>query len=986
MKKYLILLFLWIVFLPTILCATELPMTEQLFFKSQLKEYACKIIDPSLRHENSQLANLDIINLQDKIFKKLTSSEEHLKVFKKFIIENIWTAKVLSSFKKDLLDKQKFESLNNIPHETIDFSDFNNFDFPSSSTSKTNIILIDKFLYKSSFNSLTNTINFSEKHNNIYTSASKNLEQEYNEIYLDRQKITDEETLKKYGPSVIERSEKILYGNDDSLRLDYALSLIDMAGVCRTLLQYGTDLPKPTLRKYLLDYCKSIYESVPLFHYKYAAVLGVLNLLEADKKYDDMLAYARKVKNEIFEQLIIDYKRDIVYKICYIIVYLCEPKQEYLEIGKENCYQLNDLIDISDGPYYPTPEHKRMRKLTYTFYLTSKLYAKYNCYNEEMNELDIILNSPPPTISEFVSMHKELVNNAKTRKAEIAPFVIYIKTDKEKIISDLGEKTTNLKVEVVNGNGQPVSYSISAISDNPEIAEILGGPVAKRKNKITETFSIRFKNFGACNIKITATGKSTFAFSTLVKTIPLHLYKIHLSEASFVSNGSTYIKLKEIIKTGVDTYIDQEITSPEYKNDGTNLSIIKPVALIKNTTPDFNVKFKILYQHPISIIKIRIWARADNEEVPPVEDFIEVKPDNADPSLFSVKCKMLKDFSNNNICSKQIYLNYQISTIVYQNESGTQTDNCALAGLTHDKIPFYYSWKKPLNEPVYERIAYFASNWATNADGEKNIIDELYKGWTLKKDLQHEYYYSNKKLKTKQEDLEGPALKQVITENFGECSTLSYFFKNLCNFHGIEIKRLRLKVGGILAANNQPTGQYYEFLVDNPGIGKKTKERPATYDVYEVILSNNNTISYPFEESTGSTNNIEYHKAFPSSYTGDIDKPVFQRKYWCFENHYICLSNDKWFYDTSFDIKPFLFNYPGNEQVTIYELINSNDGFVNYITNNFNYLGGKFKLKRGATIIEIPDVYISMKYLINSILPSGFNDFLKIKIYFEEEK
>ncbi len=940
MKKYLILLFLCIVFLPSILYATELPITEQLFFRSQLKEYACKVIDPSLRHENSQLATLDIKNLQDKIFIKLTSSKEHLKVFKKFIIENIWAVKVLSSFKKDLLDKQKFESLNNIPHETIDFSDFNNLDFPSSSTSKTSIILIDKFLYKSSFNSLTNMTKFSEKHNNIYASASKNLEQEYNEIYLDRQKITDEETLKKYGPSVIERSEKILYGNDDSLRLDYALSLIDMAGVCRTLLQYGTDLPKPTLRKYLLEYCKSIYESVPLCHYKYAAVLGVLNLLEADKKYDDMLAYALKVKNEIFEQLIIDYKRDIVYKICYIIVYLCEPKQEYLEIGKENCYQLNNLIDISDGPYYPTPEHKRMRKLTYTFYLTSKLYAKYNCYNEEMNELDIILNSPPPTISEFVSMHKELVNNAKTRKAEIAPFVIYIKTDKEKIISDLEEKTVTLTVEVVNGNGQPVSYSISAISDNPGIAEILGGPVAKRKNKITETFNIRFKNFGACNIKITATAKSTFTSSTLIKTIPLHLYKIHLSEASFVSNGPPFIKLKEIIKTGVDTYIEQEITSPEYKNDGTNLSIIKSVALIKNTTPDFNVKFKILYQHPISIIKIRIWARPVGEDVPPVEDFIEVKPDNADPSLFSVKCKMLKDFSNNNICSKQIYLHYQISTIVYQNESGTQTDNCTLAGLTHDKIPLYYSWKKPLKEPVYERIAYYASNWAAEIDDEKSIVNNLFDGLRLKKELKHQYRYGNN---WGNDDYN--YLYEMIVNKLGMCNAWAEFFAALNDFHGITVKKRGFTL------KPYTLNKYSFYLTDLHGIGNESPTNFGGFnEPYRIIINFLNKpifYNYPLADDLKLTKDPDptddiIYKACPKFQDPD-NEPPFQKNYWRFDQHFVCFYDNK-FYDTSFGIDPFAMNEPGNNEIIVYnDITQSDDNFITYFKTSVSYLGGIFE-------------------------------------------
>jgi len=161
MKKYLILLFLWIVFLPNILYANELPMTEQLFFKSQLKEYACKIIDPSLRHENSQLAALDIKNLQEKIFRKLTGSEEHLKVFKKFIIENIWTVNIFSFFQKNLIDKQKFESLNNNLTEIIDITDSSNLE---SFNSKANIVLFDKFLYKLSFNSTINMPKFSIHH------------------------------------------------------------------------------------------------------------------------------------------------------------------------------------------------------------------------------------------------------------------------------------------------------------------------------------------------------------------------------------------------------------------------------------------------------------------------------------------------------------------------------------------------------------------------------------------------------------------------------------------------------------------------------------------------------------------------------------------------------------------------------------------------------------------------------------------------------
>ena len=417
-----------VVFLPGILYAAELPMTEQLFFKSQLKEYACKIIDPSLRHENSQLATLDIKNLQEKIFIKLKNSEEHLKIFKKFIIENIWTAKVFSSFKKDLLDKQKFEYLNNIPHEIIDFSDLNNIE---PLNAKANIILFDKFLYKSSFNSTINMPKSSEKQPQTYVSASKNLEQEYYEITRDTQNITDEESLKKYGPPVIERSEKILFGNDDSLRLDYASNLIYYAGICRILLKHGMNLPEATKRKYLLEYSTiNIYEKVPLYNYKYAAFLFNLNILEADKKYDDMLAFALKVKKEIYEQLIIDLKYDLVFKINYLIVYFCETKPERFEIGKENCYLLINLVDFINSPYYPTSEHKRVLKLTYTFRFTAELYAKYKYYNEAIYELDFVITSPPPviipTIRDLAETHRELVAEAKKRKLELIPYMTVV--------------------------------------------------------------------------------------------------------------------------------------------------------------------------------------------------------------------------------------------------------------------------------------------------------------------------------------------------------------------------------------------------------------------------------------------------------------------------------------------------------------------------------------------------------------------------------
>jgi len=984
MKKLLLSLLIIGFLFPYNLFAAELPLTEKLLFNRQLKEFASKILLPEIRHPNPNQANIDIKNLQEIITEKVLNSQEHLIELKNFIIHNVLFSSVFKEFNKSICDKIKFDSLQ---FQNKDLNLLNDLEssYNFRGDKKPQITLSEKLLFKSSFNSSLHRPLFHTKKPYTFIS-SKDLQQEFSFIVADYQKITDVDTLNKYGPSVVERSEKILLGTDDTLALDNVVYLIEMSGNCDIALKYGSSIPQDLIRKYFLEYINKIYNRAVIVNYKYCLWYYATRVYDSAKKYDELVEYSVNIKKDIFEKLNYDNKFSMTTLIGYCVTYYCEAKEKFYEIGKENCIQTINLVEFTNNAYYPTPEDKRILKLNYRLRLTAEFYAKYKQYNEAISELDIIINSPPPTSGNAADLYKDIIANAKKRKNELLPLSSYIKTDKEKIIFNTNDKLTDLKVEVIEGNNQSSSFLITAVSDNNEIAEIINTPAIVAKKNNTKIFNLKLKNFGECKIKITATSKNTSQKITLIKDIPVHGYTVYLNEVNFVKNGSPYIKLKELIQTGTDTYVDQEIISPEYKHDGNNLPIIKPVALEKNTVPNFDVKFKILYRYPISAIKARAWARAKDEEIPTVEDFVEIKPDPTDSSLFILKCKLTKDFSNNNICAKQISINYQISTIVYQNESGTQTDtNCNFANLTNE-IPFYYSWKKPLNEPVYKEIAYFSSSWATNADDEKNIVDELYKGWTLKKSLEHKYYYSDKKLEFKYDDNpEENALKQIISQKYGQCEKLSFFFKNLCNFHGISVNVVKFTVG----KSPYIISPYTKFLVSNQGIGNMPKKRPTTYDVYEVIKGIQGTLSYPFTYYPNDLNNmnnmIKFHKAVLLDSGVDPNTTnLFQKDYWCFTFHVICTFQN-FFYDTSFDIMPFQFTY--NPEYNIYDLKKSNDPVVKYFIENTSYLGGKLDVKADSLVIENFDTFIPIQYIINNQCPINIaTNFYKLAIYWESFK
>jgi len=516
----------------------------------------------------------------------------------------------------------------------------------------------------------------------------------------------------------------------------------------------------------------------------------------------------------------------------------------------------------------------------------------------------------------------------------------------------------------VRGDGTPVDCKITVTSDSPAVATVEEAVPAKNGTE----FKINLRSVGVYNLKIGA----YLDLAEITKNVEGKIFESLISEINFIKHSNDdYIQLKEIVVKNIvddkEILEDKLIQSPEYILDGTNF-LINPVALVRGSTPKFSMKIKFIKIDGLLINKIRIKV-FDN-----IYDLI-IDKDNNTETLISD----LPDLSNNKICNIFLSLPCEIVNIEGIYNGGDFNDRCSFK-IKSAPIPVYYSWNKPLVNQVYKYIAHYASNWAEGFDSlssEKNIVDNLYAGWTLKKPLQHEYNYSPIQLKSKDINDEYASIRQIITKNYGQCQAFSHYFKHLCSFHGISVKIIRLKVGERDSSTNPNSmEEYYEFLVSNNGIGNKTKIRFPNYDVYNVININDNVITYPFVNST----NIEYHKALPTNYSGP---PVFQNDYWWFQNHVFCLLDDKWFYDASFDVSPFSFFYPGDQKTLIYDLKNINDPIVKYVRNNFTYLGGRFKIHSGESVHAQWDVYISMDKIISSIMPTNFN-FYKFKIYFEE--
>jgi hypothetical protein len=429
MKKLLLSLLIIGFLFPYNLFAAELPLTEKLLFNRQLKEFASKILLPEIRHSDPNQANIDIKNLREIITDKVLNSHEHLIELKNFILNNVLFSSAFKEFNKSICDKIKFDSLQ---FQNKDLNSLNDLEFSYNfnGDKKPQLTLSEKLLFKSSFNSSLHRPLFHIKKPYTFLS-SKDLQQEFSLIVADYQKITDVDTLNKYGPSVVERSEKILLGTDDTLALDNVVYLIEMSGNCDIALKYGLSIPQDSKQKYFLEYINKIYNKAVIVNYKYCLWYYATRVYDSAKKYDELVEYSVNIKKDIFEKLNYDNKFSMTLLIGYCVTYYCEAKEKFYEIGKENCIQTINLVEFTNNPYYPTPEDKRILKLNYRLRLTAEFYAKYKYYNEAVYELDIIINSPPPatipTISRnIVDIYNDIVKSAKKRKLELIPYMTII--------------------------------------------------------------------------------------------------------------------------------------------------------------------------------------------------------------------------------------------------------------------------------------------------------------------------------------------------------------------------------------------------------------------------------------------------------------------------------------------------------------------------------------------------------------------------------
>lgn len=769
MKKVLgIAITLLLCFVSLVGAATTPTNFEKLLFKRHLKEYSCKLVYPSLRHEKPDLAKYDMNNLKAKIILDLTQNTTNYQYLSEFINENPDLAPSVDCFAKMAREKQKFEVLQN---NKFDFRAADEINERAVSSGEMPFVGLGEWiLFKYSFNLPPDKYDLISKISKNGNQIGKAINDEYALIAYDYRSITDKDTLLKLGPSVIGRSEALITGNDAGLNDSNIQDLYVMAGNCRV----GLDLdlsttPREVVAKYYVDYIKRVYARANIPRYKFYSLYAVTQMLESVQKYEELLDFYLVVKNDTLDKIDVLYNLRIVVLICKIIIEKCPVKEEYFKLGKENC---DLLIIYSDKLDIITPDQREIVKQIYRFGYHTELYAKYQFFNEAVNQLDIVIASPPPpptTDSNWISIYNDIHQQAITRREQLLPSAVYIKTDKEKIVCNVDDKTTTFTAEAVNGLGAPAPYKIKAILDNPEIAEI---NIFPSKSKGKSTYSVKIKNYGECNITLTVVTKKSDASNPIPpKVIPLHAYRAYVAEASFVENGE-YIKLKEPVKNG-NSYVDQDITSPEYKYDGINLPIIKCVALERKSNPKFTAKIKILAKNTISKINVKVWVINADDTISSPTEYTALTPNEDDKRFFTVSF-MLKYFSNNS----SIRIGYEIYSITYKSDTGDIVDDrCQFDG-NSGPIPLYYAWKKTLSEPAYKEIAQLASGWVIglgDLTSEKNIVDELYKGWTYKKLPQNIFYYSPVKLKAIKNEEE--YVRDMIINNFGECAECAYVFK-----------------------------------------------------------------------------------------------------------------------------------------------------------------------------------------------------------------
>lgn len=447
---------------------------EKTMFNRHLKEYACKLIYPSLRHEKPELAKYDMSNLKAKIILDLNQNSRNYSYLKEFMNENPDFTKGLDYFVEIIHEKQKFEALQNNKfdfHKTEELTNYN-----ASSGEKPFVGLGEWILFKYSFNLPPEKFDFINP-NNKYIKTSKGVNEECSIILSDYRNITDKDTLIKLGPSIIERSEKLLTGEDDNLYESNAQDLYVAAGNCRV----GLDLdlsttPREVVAKYYVDYIKRIYVRVKVPHYKYNSLFAVIQMLESVQKYDDLLEYALNVKKDVYVQLQNMLQVRLSILICRLVVEKCPNKPEYFNVGKTNYKDLLIGIDEMDG--YGL-EEKRMLKLYFQMTLSAELYEKYLLHNEAVNDLDIVIASPPPVIpskkgaaEDWADFHKDLIKQATTRRDQIIPmvdikieFVGSESNTVKKVYANYKNQDKNLcefamKLTTKTGNVIPKSFSI----------------------------------------------------------------------------------------------------------------------------------------------------------------------------------------------------------------------------------------------------------------------------------------------------------------------------------------------------------------------------------------------------------------------------------------------------------------------------------------------------------------------------------------------
>jgi hypothetical protein len=553
---------------------------------------------PEIRFKDKEIHAEDMRNLRIRIRMVIENNLKARRFFVDYLKSESEVGRILIQdvFSSDLI---KFEKLNEIKFEPLEEGvTLDKFPIIANKYSL-------KLRYARHFNTKPLQLvidNFSGTKTD--SATTKSLSDEYWSIYNDFRSITDEASLKRLGPSIIERSTDILTrpipGSPppgvptreiDVLGETYAASLFDKSALCTIALKYGIYVEISDAITYL-EYrgaVDKIYRNIKIPVYKFSSIRAMGSVCGQTKKYDELLQYMLFVKDDAFYLFTPEYQLKIVGYICEMIKSPTIPVQEkYFVIGNSNAHEALVIVDRLSNF---TPDMKYIAKLAYRNLLVAEIYVKYSYIDEALFELEYIIKSKPPAT--YVNDFNKLVSQCQARKTELLPGAQYF-------------PNLDIVIEDVTDSANPV------VLKDGETVEIFAIPL--EYNDVYE------HNLRKLNIKFESKGVKKFPPENLI----FHAsFEVELEDEEYIRDflkksefkfhrGKTLgIKYNDVFKSNVILNKLEDNTNILFKHTAFGGDINK---IHLTSQPPYNIKITI----PMEIwkkFKLRLYGMEGSSEI-----------------------------------------------------------------------------------------------------------------------------------------------------------------------------------------------------------------------------------------------------------------------------------------------------------------------------------------------------------------------------------